>query len=411
MKYASILALFGVSAGAASSDDNLNEEAGSAQHSSGHSWGYKENGRDWGELKDVSDNLCGTGTNQSPIDLKNSWSKKPASFDNWTKLYTDQQTDIKVHWNGHTSQIAVNKEGQDIQTFNSTHATETYGAGNSFTGVQFHFHAGSEHTVEGKQHDLEMHTVHLPTGGAAAQNGFIASAVGLFFSVNDYDKSVTAEQVELIDEFFDALQWTTTDTSPKVGLVPYGQLMMMADTDNRWTYVGSVTTPPCAQNVYWNVLRTVYPVKQRHLDQFKNQLKRSGLEKYGNFRDVVPQTKEHNPFIIEGGSAHQNSTYTEKALNYLNFAIAGRHSDRASCEATCGSISKYFCCADVEIEREATNDTTTFANTCINRAIGEPGSGELSIAGGIEAEIECYSGAYKLQMYLGMASLALLAYV
>ena len=153
--------------------------------------------------------------------------------------------------------------------------------------MQFHFHAGSEHTVEGKQHDLEMHTVHLPKPGDE-KNGFIASAVGLFFSVNDWNKTaVDDEMIETIDEFFDSLQWTTTDTSPLVNEVPYGQLMMMADTDNRWTYKGSVTTPPCAQHVYWNVLRTVYPIKQRHLDQFKNQLKRSGLEKTGNFRDVV----------------------------------------------------------------------------------------------------------------------------
>jgi hypothetical protein len=37
--------------------------------------------------------------------------------------------------------------------------------------------------------------------------------------------------------------------------------MMMVDTRNRWVYKGSVTTPPCATMVYWNVLTTVYPIK------------------------------------------------------------------------------------------------------------------------------------------------------
>ena len=78
---------------------------------------------------------------------------------------------------------------------------------------------------------------------------------------------------------------------------------MMADMNNRWTYTGSVTTPPCAQNVYWNVLRTIYPIKKRHMDQFMAQLKRSGLETTGNYRLIQAETKDHNPFIITGGPA------------------------------------------------------------------------------------------------------------
>ena len=67
--------------------------------------------------------------------------------------------------------------------------------------------------------------------------------------------------------------------------------MMMADTDNRWIYKGSVTTPPCHRFVYWNVLKTVYPIKQRHLDQFKAQLARAEngkLAEWGNWRVTSP---------------------------------------------------------------------------------------------------------------------------
>ena len=98
----SALTLAVVSA-ASTTDENLMEEGGTAQHSSGHSWNYNtNNGGDWPDLKDVKDNQC-AGTNQSPIDLKNTWPTKPASFDNLTKLYTDQREDIEVVWNGHTS--------------------------------------------------------------------------------------------------------------------------------------------------------------------------------------------------------------------------------------------------------------------------------------------------------------------
>lgn len=37
--------------------------------------------------------------------------------------------------------------------------------------------------------------------------------------------------------------------------------MEMVDSKNRWIYLGSVTTPPWAKDVYWNVLRTIYPIK------------------------------------------------------------------------------------------------------------------------------------------------------
>ena len=56
---------------------------------------------------------------------------------------------------------------------------------------------------------------------------------------------------------------------PTVNLVTYGDLMSMVDFSNRWVYKGSVTTPPCAKKVYWNVLQTIYPIKKAHLDKFK----------------------------------------------------------------------------------------------------------------------------------------------
>ena len=34
------------------------------------------------------------------------------------------------------------------------------GGEDSFESLQFHFHAPSEHTVDGVQYDLEMHIVH-----------------------------------------------------------------------------------------------------------------------------------------------------------------------------------------------------------------------------------------------------------
>lgn len=81
-----------------------------------------------------------------------------------------------------------------------------YGGPRRFTGAQFHFHSGSEHTVDGKRYELEMHTVHLPL---ASKNGMKYAALGILFSPTDYTKEgVTDEMVKTIDTFFDSLQWT-----------------------------------------------------------------------------------------------------------------------------------------------------------------------------------------------------------
>jgi carbonic anhydrase len=63
--------------------------------------------------------------------------------------------------------------------------------------------------------------------------------------------------------------------------------MMMVDTRNRWVYKGSVTTPPCATFVYWNVVRDVYPISAKHYEQYLSQLERvHGLRQLGNYREI-----------------------------------------------------------------------------------------------------------------------------
>jgi carbonic anhydrase len=185
-------------------------------------------------------------------------------------MYTNQVDNITVKWDhGTTTKVAVNKEGQDLQTFNSLYSPLVFGATNRFTGVQFHFHAGSEHTVDGKRHDLEMHTVHLADDTI---NDVGYAAMGIIFSVNDYTADLNPIEIRIIDNFFDPMEWETGVKDPKVAEVPYGDLMMMVDMTRRWVYKGSVTTPPCGRFVYWNVVKTIYPIKERHLEQFLKQM-------------------------------------------------------------------------------------------------------------------------------------------
>ena len=65
-------------------------------------------------------------------------------------------------------------------------------------GVQFHFHHGSEHTIDGERHDLEMHTVHVPDEGA--KGGIKYAAMGIMFSVDKHTANAEEWEVKIIDD-------------------------------------------------------------------------------------------------------------------------------------------------------------------------------------------------------------------
>lgn len=49
-----------------------------------------------------------------------------------------------------------------------------------------------------------MHTVHTPVNQSTTTHGY--AAMGIIFDTKKYDKSISAEVVEIIDNFFDSLQ-------------------------------------------------------------------------------------------------------------------------------------------------------------------------------------------------------------
>ena len=68
----------------------------------------------------------------------------------------------------------------------------------------------------------------------------------------------------------------------------FGELLNSLDTNSRWVYKGSLTTPPCSTLIYWNVLTKVLPIKSKHLYFFKMIQAQSTGKDYanGNYREV-----------------------------------------------------------------------------------------------------------------------------
>lgn len=104
----------------------------------------------WADIDDDF-SMCGLGRNQSPVDIDGAIDAElpPLQLEYAT-------TGTRVFNNGHTVQVA-SPEGNTLTL-----------DGDLFTLQQMHFHAPSEHTVDGRRFPLEAHLVHSDKDGNLA---------------------------------------------------------------------------------------------------------------------------------------------------------------------------------------------------------------------------------------------------
>ena len=86
------------------------------------------------------------------------WPYFKAALDNFQKIYSNQIGDIEIVWTGFTTEVPL----LGMQTFQSEYSSNNLGASPRYTGKKFQVRHGSEHTVEGKRHDMEIQILHEP---------------------------------------------------------------------------------------------------------------------------------------------------------------------------------------------------------------------------------------------------------
>lgn len=210
-------------------------DAHGASHGGAAHWSYQGDAgpQAWASLKPEF-GLCSTGQRQSPIDIRGGIQVElePIRFDY-------RETGFSVIDNGHTVQVNL-PPGNAITVMNRRYEL-----------VQFHFHRPSEERINGRQFDMVAHLVHKDPEGRLA-----VVAVLL-------DRGSVQPVVQAV---WNALPLEKGEEQPAGATLDLNQLL---PTDKRYyTYMGSLTTPPCSEGVLWMVMKQPVPLSSDQINIF-----------------------------------------------------------------------------------------------------------------------------------------------
>lgn len=212
----------------------------SASATGAASWSYtgSTDPEHWGDVSTT----CATGTAQSPINIDRTDLTHTATG---VPEIHYQATTFEVENNGHTIEAAPANHTDNYVVIDGT----------QYFLQQFHLHTTSEHTIDGKHADLELHLVNKSADGAVAVLGVLFNTgevnptlAGVFDSM---PKSVSA------DDHPESIPGTLNPAD----LLPAGSEVL--------EYEGSLTTPPCTEGVRWNVYETPGSISAEQLSAFQ----------------------------------------------------------------------------------------------------------------------------------------------
>jgi carbonic anhydrase len=198
-------------------------------------WNYSgENGpQAWARLS--SDYAqCGQGQRQSPIDLRDGIKvdQEPIAFDYRPSYFRITDT-------GRTIQVDYGP-GSTIKTM-----------GRTYTLVSIQFHQPSEERIEGRSFDMSAHLIHRDPQGHVA-------VVAVLLQEGHTNDTLQTLWNNLPLERNDAYQPDS----------PIDANRLLPEQRGYFSYMGSITTPPCTEGVLWLVMKQPIEVSRDQIDVF-----------------------------------------------------------------------------------------------------------------------------------------------
>jgi len=180
---------------------------------------------------------CASGTAQSPIDIPDANARKG---DLPPLLFNYKTVPLKIIDNGHT--IQVNYPPDSWLTVE----------GKRYQLVEIDFHKPSEFKIDGKGQEMEAHLIHRDKDGKLA----IVAVLLDQGKENALMKTLWSNLPQAKDK---------ENAVPNVQISAFGLLPANKDY---YTFKGSLTTPPCSEDVTWYVLKTPVPVSADQIARF-----------------------------------------------------------------------------------------------------------------------------------------------
>jgi carbonic anhydrase len=216
----------------------------------------------WGAL-DPAFELCESGASQSPVDISGATTGGGPSL-----RFSYPDNELIVENTGHVIEVQIPVDNGN---------TLWVGRG-AFRLVQYHFHAPSEHTLNGRQFDLEAHLVHENAGGQLA-------VVGVFMDIGQpgnelVDDVLHGAPEEAGEETDLGIETNAKGLLPGFGSRPGNGPFVIS---RYYTYSGSLTTPACSEPVRWIVLKEPVTVSESSVEELHRLV--SLFPGYGGYPD------------------------------------------------------------------------------------------------------------------------------
>ncbi|XP_043687788.1 alpha carbonic anhydrase 1, chloroplastic-like [Telopea speciosissima] len=202
----------------------------------------------WGSLSpDFS--ACSTGKLQSPVNIVKKDVVDNHKLPPLTKVYEESNSTL-INYGFSIGLQYENNAGVLIQD------------GKNYTLKKIDWHSPSEHTINGLRYPLELQKIHV------SDDGHI-SVVAVLYNYGHVDpflvqlrKEITQLTKEVCGE----------DEEVHIPVVELGSKYLKRKAVKYYRYVGSLTTPPCTENVTWSILSKVRDVSKEQVEALKAPL-------------------------------------------------------------------------------------------------------------------------------------------